>query len=348
MFLPQRAWFLCQNSALEEFTSKTSGQRAAQNSAGTAPSAAPTKPRDSQRASRPTLRVMAASELPQPPTLSAAAFLAARQRDQHPARDQWRIEFVQSFCASVLGAQLELQTEPTSSACRCRAAVFGIVLSDVMSSDAERALASAADEVALRLCPLLYADELARSEKRAAAAIPEDLVPGAGEGFFVDWMRQKDVEVARRAVLAQGAEIADDTLFAIEFERKREEMDGGATLAAVRKAVGELESIEVTDEMRFREPICLGSKSTHAELESEMEAQRWSQWRPSSRAHAALLDLAHGAASNLALVTRESEEGSSVAAAANQATSPRSGVSCNHGTVVVSGTADGALPRPQS
>ena len=77
-----------------------------------------------------------------------------------------------------------------------------------------------------RQSPLLPQERTAQEPSHLGAVTTPDpagsvvrLVPGAGANFASSWQRQFDLERERRAALARGRRIENDTLFAFEFDR---------------------------------------------------------------------------------------------------------------------------------
>jgi hypothetical protein len=109
-------------------------------------------------------------------------------------------------------------------------------------------------------------------EEVASQAEAERLVPGAGEGFSIEWQRQFDLEEARQAAAASGIDIEDDTMFAITYDRAKEAVDE-EQLLVLRQAMAELEAVELTEQMRANEAISLGSAARSQGLEIFRELQ---------------------------------------------------------------------------
>jgi hypothetical protein len=153
-------------------------------------------------------------------------------------------------------------------------------------------------------------------QPRVRARVGERVVPGAGSNFAYAWQRQFDLEQARRQSLSEGAKIENDTLFAFKFDQDREKMDA-AKLVDLKSVVCELDELAPTERERANEPISLGSQRSQGyemqgggtecssdgergkrqkrgnhQFESAEEAYEWAPWRPGTRTHAKLVEIA--------------------------------------------------------
>ena len=154
----------------------------------------------------------------------------------------------------------------------------------------------------------------ARAPLGGAAAGPAGAEPaereiiGAGSNFAYHWQRQFDLENARKAALSEGVRIENDTLFAFEFDRERQQVDS-EKLKGLREAVAELEAAELTEQLRANEPSSLGghdylfeaSRRGIEELQKYVpseacslssDAQIWAPWKEGTKTHKMLTAIA--------------------------------------------------------
>ena len=130
-------------------------------------------------------------------------------------------------------------------------------------------------------------------------------VPGQGPGFALEWQRQWDVEEHRKAVLKSGGRIANDTLFAFQFDEKREAANG-ARLRQLCAAFAEFDATPIDEQLRKNEPATLGRKNYSqgvdtryqgiAAGESTAEASEWQPWVQGTRTHARFTEIAEATA----------------------------------------------------
>ena len=121
-----------------------------------------------------------------------------------------------------------------------------------------------------------------------------------------------ELQAERRRARERGTRIANDTLFAFDFDRRREVADDAA-LARLREAVAELEAAPPHEAMRLNETLGrrapsqalqkrrfskMGSDDDASSAAGESAAgddeASWAPWRPGTRTHARLMDIAQG------------------------------------------------------
>lgn len=113
------------------------------------------------------------------------------------------------------------------------------------------------------------------------------LVPiGAGAHFSVEWQRHFDLELERKRVLGKGVRIENDTLFAFQFDTKREKEDE-AQLAELRVAMGSLGDSLVSTPPGLRD---VPHPAPNPRLEPQ--SREWDPCARGTRAHARLVQLA--------------------------------------------------------
>ena len=129
-------------------------------------------------------------------------------------------------------------------------------------------------------------------------------VPGAGHNFAYNWRRQFELEHAKQVALSEGVRIENDTLFALNYDQERETMDT-EKLEKLRGVVLELESTELTEQLRANEPIFLGRSNQQAAtqpFEASLASNavfEWTPWKPGTKSHARLMALARPSAGEL-------------------------------------------------
>lgn len=123
-------------------------------------------------------------------------------------------------------------------------------------------------------------------------------VPGQGADFALEWQRQWDVEEHRKAVLAGGGKIENDTLFAFQYDKEREAANG-ARLEQLRAAFEEFDATPITEQLRKNEPATLGRANYTQGVETRYEplggggneASEWQPWREGTRTHACFVEI---------------------------------------------------------
>lgn len=116
-------------------------------------------------------------------------------------------------------------------------------------------------------------------------------IPGQGPGFSLEWQRQWDVEEHRKAVLKSGGRIANDTLFAFQFDEQRE-VASGARLRQLCAAFAEFDATAIDEQLRKNEPATLGRTKysqgvdTRFERSGDANVSEWQPWVKGTRTHA--------------------------------------------------------------
>ena len=144
------------------------------------------------------------------------------------------------------------------------------------------------------------------------------LVPGAGEDFVTQWQRIESLAAERRAAHAAREHYANDTLFALALDQRRE-CAGEPKLSRLREFVQEVDAAQAArDADMLTEPASLGARADaalHARSQqglSGAEAARrgdrrtpspgahdmpardedWAPWRPGVRTYEQLCEIA--------------------------------------------------------
>ena len=126
-------------------------------------------------------------------------------------------------------------------------------------------------------------------------------VPGQGAGFSLEWQRQWDVEEKKKEVLRRGGRIANDTLFAFQFDEQRE-VASGARLRQLCAAFAEFDATPIDEQLRKNEPATLGRMKysqgidTRFERRGDAKVSEWEPWREGTRTHARLTQIAEATA----------------------------------------------------
>ena len=126
-------------------------------------------------------------------------------------------------------------------------------------------------------------------------------IPGQGAGFSLEWQRQWDVEEKKKEVLKSGGRIANDTLFAFEFDEQREAANG-ARLEQLRAAFAEFDATPIDEQLRKNEPATLGRTKysqgidTRFERSGDAKVSEWEPWREGTRTHARFTEIAEATA----------------------------------------------------
>jgi hypothetical protein len=116
------------------------------------------------------------------------------------------------------------------------------------------------------------------------------VVAGEGKNFSMEWQRQAWVDAERAARQARGETVENDTAFAFQAEKKRDE-DRGSRLDDLRAAFE-----------RFDAPSTEGHTSTSQgvatryELEEEESASEWEPWKEGNRTYDVFLNIAQDTA----------------------------------------------------
>ena len=171
---------------------------------------------------------------------------------------------------------------------------------DRMSARGSSTLAREA-ELKLRRAGTAGADATAEDQDEDDAWGGRRVVAGEGKGFSMEWQRQPWVEAERAARRARGEEVENDTAFAFQAEKDRDE-DRGSRLQDLRAAFE-----------RFDAQSTLGRTDTSQGVATrcqpkEDSASDWEPWKEGNRTYDVFLKIAQQTAGALVRSARASTD----------------------------------------